>query len=134
MADRLSRRLETGDDAEVGDADAMSLLIIVRRGQTERFERVTRTLGRTAEVIWDRRVAERRRPDTLAAVDRRRRERRHLHEEEFVLGLVEDRRAALRRERMEPRSPERRRGERRGPLPVSWTALDCVVIHVSDPR
>jgi hypothetical protein len=112
----------------------MSLLIIVRRGQTERFERVTRTLGRTAEVIWDRRVAERRRPDTLAAVDRRRRERRHLHEEEFVLGLVEDRRAALRRERMEPRSPERRRGERRGPLPVSWTALDCVVIHVSDPR
>ena len=134
MADRLSRRLETGDDAEVGDGDAMSLLIIVRRGQTERFERVTRTLGRTAEVIWDRRVAERRRPDTLAAVDRRRRERRHLHEEEFVLGLVEDRRAALRRERMEPRSPERRRGERRGPLPVSWTALDCVVIHVSDPR
>ena len=76
MADRLSRRLETGDDAEVGDGDAMSLLIIVRRGQTERFERVTRTLGRTAEVIWDRRVAERRRPDTLAAVDRRRRERR----------------------------------------------------------
>src|SRR3989442_1063379 len=71
---------------------------------------------------------------TLAAVDRRRRERRHLSEEEFVLGLVEDRRAALRRERMEPRSPERRRGERRGPLPVSWTALDCVVIHVSDPR
>ena len=134
MVDRLSRRLETGDDAEVGDGDAMSLLIIVRRGQTERFERVTRTLGRTAEVIWDRRVAERRRPDTLAAVDRRRRERRHLSEEEFVFGLVEDRRAALRRERMEPRSPERRRGERRGPLPVSWTALDCVVIHVSDPR
>ena len=134
MAKRPSRRLERGDEAEVGDGGAMALLIIVRRGQTERFERVTRTLGRTAEVIWDRRLTERRRPDALAPVDRRRGERRNLPEEEFVLGLVEDRRTALRRERMEPRSPERRRGERRGPLPVTWTALDCIVIHIGDPR
>jgi hypothetical protein len=114
-------------------SEAMPLLIIVRRGQTERFELVKGAFGQTAEIIWDRRLAERRRPENETDVDRRRGERRHLHEEEFVLGLVDDRRTTPRRERMEPRSPERRQRERRGLPPVSWTALDCIVIHRPDP-
>ena len=52
------------------------LLVIVRRGATERFELLEQELAEEAvRVVWDRRVGERRRGTTIPD-DRRRNERR----------------------------------------------------------
>lgn len=52
------------------------LLVIVRRGATERFELLRQELAEeTVRVVWDRRVGDRRRGTTIPD-DRRRSERR----------------------------------------------------------
>jgi len=57
----------------------MNQLMIVRRGQMERFRSLQETFGRDpirADIIWDRRQSERRRRNGSSQPDRRRRERR----------------------------------------------------------
>ncbi len=46
--------------------------------------------------------------------------------------LTWDRRAGERRHRPHPVTAERRRSDRRGLPPVTWTALDFVVVHRPD--
>jgi hypothetical protein len=109
----------------------MRVLIVVRRGATDRFQFLKEQFAaEPVEVIWDRRVTERRQRARSATVDRRSRERREAIEEDFA-EPARDRRLAERRARAEPRLPERRVGDRRHAPPSSWTALDFVVVGAS---
>ena len=68
------------------------LLVIVRRGETERFNLLEQELGEEAvRVVWDRRVGERRRGTTIP--------------------------------------DDRRRGERRGKPPATWSTLDFTIVR-----
>ena len=61
-------------------------------------------------------------------------ERFQIVQEMFAGEAVEpiwDRRRGERRERRDPITAERRRSDRRGPPPVTWTALDFVVVHLA---
>lgn len=73
-------------------ASQKAFLVVVGRGHLSRFEFLRRHLEEPGlvEVIWDRRL----------------RERRH---------------------QTRPLALERRRGERRQPLPLTWTALNFLV-------
>jgi hypothetical protein len=73
-----------------------SVLIIVRRGRADRFWFLEWMFAHDpAEVIWDRRVGER-------------------------------------RQRGASRQPDRRREDRRGASPASWSVLDFVVAPRAD--
>ncbi len=79
------------------------MLMIVRRGEAKKFELLKRTFAREGvDIIWDRRVVER-------------------------------------RQRTAPIGIERRGADRRGSPPVSWSALDFVIVKnqpvsENDPR
>jgi len=76
-----------------------SALIVVRTGASDRFATLRETFASEGiEVVWDRRLGERRR----AGAD----------------SLPE---------------PDRRRRERRGPVPASWDLLDFLVVPIG-PR
>ncbi len=59
-------------------SDPSRYLVVVRRGQLVRFQALVERLEETGlvEVIWDRRMADRRGTVASVALDRRRRERR----------------------------------------------------------
>jgi hypothetical protein len=53
-------------------------LMVVQRGDHERFRLLSSTFGdRPVEVMWDRRVSDRRKPGDGPSVDRRSADRRH---------------------------------------------------------
>jgi hypothetical protein len=60
------------------DSPKAAYLMVVQRGERDRFEFLASTFGdRPVEVIWDRRVSERRKPGDGPSVDRRIADRRH---------------------------------------------------------
>jgi hypothetical protein len=100
--------------------------LIVRRGAAERFAYLQTALDdEPIELIWDRRVGERR-GGTGAEPDRRAGDRRVVALEAEPFTSL-DRRGGQRRQPAEPRGPERRVGERRRRPPFTWTTLDFVV-------
>lgn len=104
------------------------MLLIVRRGQEERYGHLRASFrNEPIDVVWDRRLAERRRRPTPAE---RRQANRRAEEPVPVPSELDNRRSGDRRlGDPEIRIPERRRGERRGLAPVSWTALDFVFVR-----
>jgi hypothetical protein len=107
-----------------------SMLIIVRREAADRYRRLQALAVEVPiEIIWDRRVRERRRPGRSATVERRRRERRAPTAEARPIEMLGERpRSAERRQRPEARMPERRHGERRSAPPPTWTGLDFLLV------
>ena len=58
-------------------SDTKGLLVIVRRGATERFEFLnTRLAGEPVRISWDRRIADRRQTKHRMTVERRQGDRR----------------------------------------------------------
>jgi len=85
-----------GEQSAVGGASEPQvparLLVIVRRGETERYELLQQELAEeTVRVVWDRRVGERRRGTTIP--------------------------------------DDRRRSERRGKPPATWSTLDFTIVR-----
>ena len=104
-----------------------SLLMIVRRGATDRFRLLQESFVREpVQILWDRREGERRQSRHPGQVVERRSENRRQADPESREHPW-DGRSRERRQRDAPRMPERRRHERRAPTPASWTALDFVV-------
>lgn len=106
----------------------MTLRIIVRRGKTDRFRYLQEAFADDpVEIMWDRRVEDRRQRPDGAAVERRHGERRHVPGEGHPPDW-EFRRSLERRLRPEVRTTERRAADRRRPAPLTWTALDFLVV------
>ena len=87
LAELSTERQATAEPRGSGAA----LLVIVRRGETGVFRTVHDVFGRhrRLDVIWDRRLAERRTADAAAPADRRRHERRRLPPDAWsVLGFT----------------------------------------------
>jgi hypothetical protein len=106
-----------------------TMLMIVRRGATERF-RILQALcaGGPIEILWDRRVADRRQAGDATSVERRQRDRRESSVEEEAGMVSGERRGTERRQRPQVRREERRCRQRRGRPPLSWTALDFILV------
>jgi hypothetical protein len=79
--------------AEIESAVESAALIVVRAGAVDRFAALRAAFApEGVEVVWDRRVGERRRSAVKSG------------------------------------TPERRRRDRRGPVPASWALLDFLVV------
>jgi hypothetical protein len=78
-------------------SDEARLLVVVRRGATERLEFMTaRLANEPVRVVWDRRIA-------------------------------------VRRQRKQRVTVERRHGDRRGPPPLTWRASGFVIARLREP-
>ncbi len=110
----------------------MAILIVVSRTAGQTFQLV-QTLapqfGRDVELIWDRRIGDRRRPDRAASVEWRRVDRRRAEVENLFL----DARRMERRQTPASRMPERRQAERRRRMPDTWWALGFVLVRPDSP-
>jgi len=107
----------------------MVTLIIVRRDANQTFQHVqatfAQTLGGDLAVIWDRRTSDRRlRAEPI--VDRRVQDRREPESDPRFL----DQRQSERRQRPEARLPDRRRVERRRRAPETWGTLGFVLVRL----
>jgi len=106
------------------------MLLIVRRGQAERYGYLQASFqSEPVDVIWDRRVTERRQHRDPDSVERRRHGERRAEAMTLLPSELDNRRTDDRRHHGETRIPERRHSERRGRAPVSWTALDFVFVR-----
>jgi hypothetical protein len=102
----------------------VATLIIVRRDASGTFQHLQATWAEL-ELVWDRRMGERRRVTAGAPVDCRIYDRRDPQYERIFL----DQRQQERRQQLEVRMPERRLTERRPRAPDTWGTLGFVVVR-----
>jgi hypothetical protein len=109
----------------------VATLIVVRRDAGGTYRHFLTTLARVSrrdvELMWDRRVGDRRHGDAVIPVERRIGERRAADSESEPVFLDEPRRME-RRQHSECRVPDRRQGERRQRLPDTWRTLGFVLV------
>jgi hypothetical protein len=111
------------------------MLIVVSRDASDTFRHfqalVAQRIDGDVELIWDRRMRDRRRHDPSIPVERRVRDRRA--EEAELLDDLDEARRTERRQQSQLRMPERRKAERRRRPPETWQTLGFVLV-TRDPR
>jgi hypothetical protein len=113
----------------------MTTLIVVRRGASATFQQlqamVAQRLDGDVELIWDRRLGDRRRHAPSVSVERRVRDRRSAEPES--LDDPDEARRVERRQQTQLRMPERRAAERRRRAPDTWQTLGFVLVTRDGP-